>query len=84
MFIQADVCNLCVFGCFGYEHILDAQRSKLDAKLRRSIFVGYPEGTKDYKLYDPNSKKFIRSRDVVFQERKFQDFGIKQSTLRDH
>ena len=34
------------------------------------MFVGYPEGTKGYKLYDPSTRKFIRSRDVVFVERK--------------
>ena len=42
-------------------------------------FFGYPEGTEGYKLYDPSSRKFIRSRVVVFQERKFYDFGNEQS-----
>ena len=43
------------------------------------------EGTKGYKQYDPSSQKFIRSRDVVFQERKFYDFGNKQSvSCYDH
>ena len=81
---KSDVCNLRLFGCIGYVHIPDVQRTKLDAKSRRSIFVGHPEGAKGYKLYDPSSKKDIRSRDVVFQEKKFYGFGIKQSTLRDH
>ena len=68
-----------MFGCVSYVHIPDNQRTKLEVKWRKSVFVGYPEGTKGYKLYDPSSRKFIRSRDVVFQERKFHDFGNEQS-----
>lgn len=67
---KPDVGNLHVFGCVGYVHIPDGQRTKLGVKSKKSIFVGYPEGRKDYKLYDSNSRKLIRSRDVVFQERK--------------
>ena len=82
---KPDVGNLHVFGCVGYVHIPDGQRTKLGVKSTKSIFVGYPEGTKGYKLYDPSSRKFIRSRDVVFQERKFYDFGNKQSvSCYDH
>ena len=82
---KPDVGNLHVFGCVSYVHIPDDQRTKLEMKSRKSIFVGYPEGTKGYKLYDPSSRKFIRSRDVIFQERKFYDFGNKQSvSCYDH
>ena len=35
---------------------------------------------KGYKLYDPDSHSFICSRDVVFLERKFLDFGSEHST----
>ena len=36
--------------------------------------MGYPQGTKGYKLYDLNSKCFLRSRNVIFHEDKFHDF----------
>ena len=80
---KPDVGNLHVFGCVSYVHIPDGQRTKLEGKSRKSIFVGYPEGTKGYKFYDPSSRKFFRSRDVVFQERKFYDFESKQSVSSD-
>jgi hypothetical protein len=77
---KPDVANLRVFGCVAFVHVPDNQRKKLDAKSRKAIFVGYPESTKGYKLYDPDSHSFIRSRDVVFLERKFLDFGSEHST----
>ena len=36
--------------------------------------MGYPQETKGYKLYDLNSKRFLRSRNVIFHEDKFHDF----------
>ena len=65
--------NLRVFGCVAFSHIPEKQRKKFDEKSRKVVFVGYPEGTKGYKLYDPSTRKFIRSRDVVFVERKFHN-----------
>ena len=52
----------------------------MEAKPRRAVFVGDPEGTKGYKLYEPDSRSFVRSRDVVFLETKFHDFGNEHST----
>ena len=68
---KPDVGNLHVFGCVSYVHIPDNQRTKLEVKSRKSIFVGYPEGTKrkeekGCKLHDPSSRKFFQIRDVVF------------------
>ena len=80
---KPDVSNLRVFGCVTYMHIPENQRKKLDAKSKRSIFVGYPEGVKGYKLYDPISRKFTRSRDVIFLEKKFHDFDIQNRTNFD-
>lgn len=68
------VAHLRVFGCIAFVHVPANQRKKLDPKSRKVIFVGYPDGTKGYKLYDPVSCIFLRSRDVVFLEREFHDF----------
>ena len=62
---KPDVSSLRVFGCVTLAHIAEKQRKKFDEKSHKVIFVGYPEGTKGYKLYDPITRKFIRSRDVV-------------------
>ncbi len=78
-----DVSNLRVFGCITYVHVPDNQRKKLGEKSRKSIFVGYPEGVKGFKLYDPVSRKFIRSRDVKFLEKNFHDFDVHNSSNSD-
>ena len=56
---KPDVSNLRVFGCIALKHIPDAKRSKLDKKSSKCVFVGYPEGTKGYKLY--NRQFYARS-----------------------
>ena len=77
---KPDVSNLRVLDCVTFAHIPEKQRKKFDEKSHKIIFVGYSEGTKGYKLYDPITQKFIRNRDVVFVERKFHDFGTRRST----
>ncbi|KAG8478926.1 hypothetical protein CXB51_028925 [Gossypium anomalum] len=60
---------LCVFGCKAFVHVPKDERSKLDAKTRQSIFIGYGlDGEFGYRLYDLVQKKLMRSRDVVFIE----------------
>ena len=72
---KPDVSNLRVFGCICYVHIPDALRKKLDPKSYKAIFVGYPSDTKGYKVYNVNSGKFCRSRNIIFSENKFHDFN---------
>ena len=77
---KPDVSNLRVFGCVAYTHIPDHQRKKLEEKSRKCIFVGYPDGTKGFKLYDLTKGAFIRSRDVIFEERTFHEFKRQKSS----
>ena len=44
------------------------ERSKLDAKTRQCILIGYGLDEFGYKLYDPIEKKLVRSRDIIFME----------------
>ncbi|RVW22327.1 Retrovirus-related Pol polyprotein from transposon TNT 1-94 [Vitis vinifera] len=44
------------------------ERSKLDAKTRPCVFIGYGQDELGYRFYDPVQKKLVRSRDVVFME----------------
>lgn len=65
---QMEYDHLKVFGCKVFVHIPQDERSKLDTKTRKCIFLGYGQNEFSYKLYDPISKKVVRSRDVVFVE----------------
>ena len=44
------------------------QRSKLDPRSKKCIFVGYDDVMKGYRLRDPTSHKIVISRDVIFDE----------------
>jgi hypothetical protein len=63
-----DYLVLKIFGCPAYVHVQSGERSKLDSKSRKCIFLGFQIGVKGYRLWDPVSKKKIVSRDVVFDE----------------
>lgn len=60
--------HLKVFGCIAYAHIPKENRNKLDGKGEKCIFIGYSDESKGYRLYQPESKKLIISRDVIFDE----------------
>ena len=60
--------HLRVFGCMAYMHINASEQSKLDAKSKKMVFIGYPHGVKRYRLWDPLEKKTTISKDVVFDE----------------
>jgi hypothetical protein len=42
----------------------------LDKKVEKCIFIGYKDGPKGYKIWNPETKKVVYSRDVVFREMK--------------
>ena len=69
--VKPDVEHLRVFGCNVYVHIPDEKRRKLDAKAVKGVFVGYPAGRKGYKIFIPENKRFVSSRDVTFMEKSF-------------
>ncbi|KAI5313673.1 hypothetical protein L3X38_042849 [Prunus dulcis] len=56
-----------------FVHIPKDKRSKLDAKSKECIFMGYGNEEFGYRLWDPVARKIIRSRDVVF----FEDQNIE-------
>ena len=57
-----------MFGCRAFVHIPRDEQSKLDNKTKQCIFLGYSNKEFGYRLWDPATKKIIRSRDVVFFE----------------
>ena len=62
------ISHLRVFGSVAHVHVPDERRTKLDDKSEKYIFIGYSTHSKGYKLYNPNNKKFVISRDVMFDE----------------
>jgi hypothetical protein len=62
------VSHIKVFGCDAFMHVHKGKRSKLDKMEVKCIFIGYKEGIKGYKLWDPGSRRKLNSRDVVFRE----------------
>ena len=65
---KPDISHLKIFGCIAYVHVSDELRSKLDPKAEKCIFIGYSLQQKGYKCYNPSTRKFTVSRDVVFDE----------------
>lgn len=57
-----------VFGCTVFLHVHKNQRSKLDPRAKKCMFVGYSATQKGYKCYDPSSRRTFVSLDVTFNE----------------
>lgn len=70
-----------IFGCIAHAHIPDQNRSKLDSKRNKCVFLGVNDGTKAYRLYDPVTKKIIISKDVVFEEEECYDWSKTEEKL---
>ena len=59
---------LKVFGSTTFVHIHSQNRSKLDPRAIKCVFLGYSTTKKGYKCYSPNTRKFYTSMDVTFFE----------------
>lgn len=67
---NSENCDLKVFGCVAYAHY---KEGKLNHRAKKCLFLGYPSGTKGYRLWclEKGEEKCIISRDhVVFYETK--------------
>jgi len=72
---KPNVAHFRVFGCVAYAHIPDVKRIKLEDKSHKCVFLGVSEESKAYRLYDPESKQIITSRDVIFAEKETWNWG---------
>jgi transposase InsO family protein len=63
---KPSVAHLKVFGYDAFVHVPKEKRSKLVKKAVECIFIGYKEGMKGYKLWNPTSRRTMYNRDVVF------------------
>jgi transposase InsO family protein len=62
---------LRVWGCLAFYRVPDPKRNKLGPRAIKSVFVGYAENSKAYRLLDLSSNVIVESRDVEFIENKF-------------
>ena len=75
--------HLRVFGCEAYSHVPKEFRNKLEPKSKKCIFLGYGDfGEMGYRLWDPESRKIIRSNDVHFNEAKYHSKPDKVEEIR--
>ena len=78
---EVNLSHLRVFGCISYVHIDSAERSKLDAKSNKCVFVGYGGDEFGCRFWDYENQKIIRSRDVIFNENvMYKDKSIAESS----
>ena len=56
------------FGYLAFATTLNSERNKFSPRTVPSVFVGYPQGVKGYRLYNLHTRKFYVSRDLVFHE----------------
>ena len=63
-----DLSALKIFSSTAYVHVPDEDRKKLDTKTTRGIFVGHDMESKAYRIYDPQRRKVVISRDVAIDE----------------
>jgi len=75
---KPSVKHMRVFGCVAYALKPDGERKKMTAKSEKMRFIGYPFGTKGYRLYDEQKHRVVVRRDVVFNE---ADFGKQQPVV---
>ena len=53
---------------FSCANLQKQERSKLDDKSKKYVFIGYDPSSKGYKLYNSSTRKVIISWDVEFDE----------------
>lgn len=60
--------HIKVFGSEAYVHVAKQSRKKWDKKSQKMILVGYQANSCNYRLYNPQTGRFMVSRDVVIHE----------------
>ena len=79
---KPDIGHLRVWGCVAYVHVQRDKRSSLGSHMEKCIFIGYPEGYKGWKFYNPKTKKVVISERADFDERYTYDGAPIQT--KDH
>lgn len=65
---KPSVAHLRIFGCHAHVKKLGPGINKLADRSTPGVMMGYEEGVKAYRIYDPVAKKQLVSREVLFEE----------------
>ena len=65
---KLNVSSLKTFGCVGHLENTKPHLGKLEDRSTPMVLLGYEEGTKAYRLYDPCGDKVLVSHNIVFDE----------------
>jgi transposase InsO family protein len=68
-----NVRHLKIFGCVAHVKRLGPGINKLADRSIMGVFVGYEDGSKAYRVYDPVGKRLYITRDVAFEESRAWD-----------
>ena len=63
-----DYSGIRICGCPAYAYVNDG---KLEPRAKKCVFLGYTDGIKGFRLWDPSTSRIITSRDVTFNESVF-------------
>lgn len=74
---KPDLSAYRTFGCRAFVHIQKKERTAFGSHTRPCVFIGFEDGFKGWKVYDPKAKKVIISRDVIFDETTFPGLSTK-------
>ncbi|KAG8503337.1 hypothetical protein CXB51_001297 [Gossypium anomalum] len=78
----ANYSDLKTFGCPTYAHV---DNEKLELRSIKCVFLGYKAGIKGYKLWCPENRKVMISRDVVFDETAMlPNLSLKDSSNKEN
>ena len=66
---KSNVSFLRTFGCVGRVKNTKPHLDKLEDRSTPMVLLGYEEGTKAYRLFNPRRGKMVVSCDVVFDEK---------------
>ena len=71
----ASLSHIRIWGCIAHVLIPDLSRDKLLSKTKGCVMLGYPQRSRGYRLFDPESQVILESRNVKFLEDLFEIEG---------
>jgi hypothetical protein len=75
---------LKVFGCVAYIKKTRPHLGKLDDHGVKVVFIGYQDGSKAYRFYDPIAERVHVSRNAIFAESERWDWGASSDEDCEH